>query len=381
VYLLSDSHLIPEYQDLIVKYIVDGIGQKKVRAIILTGSLARNQASFKKINGKVILASDIDLVIVVKSTALLKSLGVIKEMSSKITDRLCKFQFISQVSFSVITEESLAKAEPSMFMFDLIQNGRTIYSNVEGPLVFPHFSVKEIPKYDIYRLLFNRMVEALDSFVTDCMRNQFDEHSNVKVLKSLQKLYLSIIQSIYINEGTMILNSSDVIAASSKEVSVSDKNLQLCSSIETLRNIQMRKSNNVLTGDELEKLWIDTVQTFKEYVECNGFNVKYSADFDKMFPYEAITRRLLKASLIFLQYHKINSLRDLLRSIIFVTRFGSDHIYLRMYANFLSSVQFIKQSKIGNFDDNSLAFSQPAHKKFLRSFSSDMKIWRHKTGT
>jgi hypothetical protein len=377
---LSNHQLVQKYQDVILTYLFDHVGKKNMKAIILTGSIARNQAKFKIVNGKTVLHSDFDIVIVVRRRALLKSLIIAKKISNTLTESLYKLGSLSHVAISIMTEKSLAGARPSIFMFDLVQNGKVLYKNNDDDLVFPHFPLNDIPKSDIYRLLFNRMIEALDSFVTACTYNAFDEKKNVWILNSIEKLYLSIIQSFLIKEGILVLNSSDSVLADLERTQGTRYDPPLRENLAFLRMVQVAEQQDILSKDELKKIWKDAVHRFKATVEFYGFKDNSLANFDLKFGDEGILTKIIRCNLIFLQYSKISGFKKVIKSIIFEARFGSDHIYQVLYIFFLSSMQFIGPPIIKNYDDDSLTFNNVRREKWLKSFRSSMDFWKHKTG-
>lgn len=373
---MSSPSLIEQYQGKILDYIFDYIGQKNVKAIILTGSVARNQANFKQISGETFLESDIDVVIVVRTRSLLKSLLRVKKLSRIVTDHLHDLRFLSEVSLSVVTEKAITAAKPSIFMFDLITNGKVIYKSIQNNLVFRNFSIQDVPKSDIYRLLFNRMVEALNSFVTNCVYNKFEEQKNVLILRPLEKLNLAIIQSIIAQEGIMIFNPSQYIYDQLGKNPVLEQDSRIQDISKLLNELQQKKKSNSLSRAELEKLWINTIERFKTSLKLYGFDETSPRGFDEILLPEGKIRRTISAILMLLQYRSVTPINELAKFAVFVARFGSDHIYFRMYNLYLTSIQFLAQSNTSNVDSSFDTVKQ----KWLDSFNLGMKIWKHKTG-
>ena len=377
---LSNSTLLEHYQTTILEYVFNYIGQKNVKAIIFTGSVARNQANFKEIDGEMFLESDIDVVIVVRARALLKCLSLVKKLSRIITDNLHKSRLLSEVSLSVVTEKSITNAKPSIFMYDLIKNGNLIYQSMKDKLIFPHFLVQDIPKSDIYRLLFNRMVEALNSFVTNCLFNKFDECKNILILHSLEKLDLSIIQSIIMQSGLIIFHLSPSLFDRLENEPVFGRDPRIQDIAKHLRDLQKWNKHGVIPRAEVEKLWIDTVERFRTFLKFYGFDESSQSGFDKMLIPQGLTRKTISSILIFIQYCKISPLNDLIKSIIFIERFGPDRVYLMMYNLFVSSLQFLNLSNKTNIERCFIDSNDAKRDKWLDSFNFGMKVWKHKTG-
>src|SRR5919112_958030 len=113
--MTSSSEIIHDCTTMILKYLLDFIGKANIVSVILTGSAARDQATYKYIDGKPFLESDLDLVVVVKRIATIKSLILIKRLSKKLTLELKKKRLLSYVSFSITTEKALLHANASIF--------------------------------------------------------------------------------------------------------------------------------------------------------------------------------------------------------------------------------------------------------------------------
>src|SRR5919112_277967 len=162
--MTSSSEIIHDCTTMILKYLLDFIGRENIVSVILTGSVARDQATYKYIDGKPFLESDLDLVVVVKRIATIKSFTSIKRLSKKVTHELKKKRLLSHVSLSITTEKALLHASPSIFYQDLNLNGKVIFGKEIHSLLRKYETI-EIPIQDVYRLIFNRMVESLEVLV------------------------------------------------------------------------------------------------------------------------------------------------------------------------------------------------------------------------
>jgi hypothetical protein len=331
------------------------------------------------INGKLCLISDIDMVIIVRTKGLIRGLINVKRLSKITTTSLKKLGFRSHVSLSIMTEDSLGTADPSIFMFDLMHNGKIIYKNIDGELVLPKFSINDIPVSDIYRLLFNRMIEALESFIFDCVYTSFDETRIPTVLNRIEKLILSIIQSILLKQKKLILHSKDTLLNELEASQTSRQDPQLYRSIQMLKKIGALKARTAVKRLEIENIWIQLSDEFRSVVESLGFDHNNELEFDSMFPPNSLTQKIVSCILLLLQYYRVSSLSDLTKTIIFERKFGSDHVYFIMYGLFLSSKKFT--SSLG-IESNQLNLDSTFlnSEEWFRLFNSYLIIWKHKTG-
>src|SRR5713226_5427272 len=110
--------LINNFTKIILERIFCVLGEKNVISVILLGSVGRNQASYRSIDGNLFLESDMDLIVVVRRVAFLKSLILVKRTANKLTSELRKKGLLSSVSLSVTTEEYLLNASPSIIIQD-----------------------------------------------------------------------------------------------------------------------------------------------------------------------------------------------------------------------------------------------------------------------
>src|SRR3989442_13577244 len=121
------AKIIFEYKNTIINRLIATIGKKKLVSIILTGSVARNKASSKSLNGKLYLESDEDIEVVGNPRAIIKSLILIKHLANRLTSELRKQRLLSGVSLSIMTEKSLRNSTPTIFYQDLVHNVKGIF--------------------------------------------------------------------------------------------------------------------------------------------------------------------------------------------------------------------------------------------------------------
>jgi predicted nucleotidyltransferase len=380
---------------MILKYLFDFIGRENIVSVILTGSVARDQATYKYIDGKPFLESDLDLVVVVKRIATIKSFISIKRLSKKVTNELKKKRLLSHVSLSITTEKALLHASPSIFYQDLNLNGKVIFGK-EIHSQLRKYETNEIPIQDVYRLIFNRMVESLEALViSGAIEKKITSDGFDLLLKRIAKLNFALIQAILIKQGVLIFNAFDLTKILTENPSKLETNSQafksLLKSHEDLnRTIKMQENYSIAL---IEECWFRIISQFNLILtKLSGINDDALPNLVSkkkfLFEDEPSSQKVKSFVAIFLQYFEIRKVADFLRFIIFTIRFGSDYVYFPLYELFLSSVIILKFEDEGNTEyyqrlfNSSEAKSSKVYskKKWLELFNQYLKIWIFKTG-
>ena len=113
---MSHPEIIENCKKIIIKYLSDVIGQSYIVSIILYGSVSRNEESYRNVDGKLYLESDIDVLVVVKNSAVaIRTLLQLKSLCKKISDELRKKWLLSGVNLHITTENKLLNARPNAF--------------------------------------------------------------------------------------------------------------------------------------------------------------------------------------------------------------------------------------------------------------------------
>ena len=106
---MSQPEIIDNCKKITVEYVIDAIGRNNIVSIILYGSVARNEESYKYVNGKLFLESDLDVLVVVNNNViLLKSLIQLKRLCKIISDILRKKWLLSGTA-NLKSEKSLSR--------------------------------------------------------------------------------------------------------------------------------------------------------------------------------------------------------------------------------------------------------------------------------
>jgi hypothetical protein len=134
-----------------------------LRAIVLTGSLARNEATFVERPGGTTLLGDVEFLLVFHSGAPLPSVGDTQRMQGEIERRLLRHGLHGTVTVSGVSPSYLRRLRPSIFAYELTTYGSVIVGDHSVLSLVRQFAPSEIPLEDAWRLLANRIVEQLAS--------------------------------------------------------------------------------------------------------------------------------------------------------------------------------------------------------------------------
>ena len=143
------STIVNDCTNVIVKNLLASIGEKNIISVILTGSVARDNPTYKYLDGKLYLESDLDVVVVVNRKSIIRSLILIKSLANKLTMELRKKRLLSGVSLSITAENSLYNSGPTIFYQDLKLNGKTIFGKNLCSTLASYDAIK-IPEYHIF---------------------------------------------------------------------------------------------------------------------------------------------------------------------------------------------------------------------------------------
>jgi hypothetical protein len=134
-----------------------------LRAIVLTGSLARNEATFVERSDGEALLGDAEFLLIFHSGAPLPSADAIHHMQIEIEGRLLRKGLRGTVTLSSMSPDFLRRLSPSIFAYELFQCGSLIAGDQLLLNLVRRFGPSEIPLEDAWRLLANRIVEQLET--------------------------------------------------------------------------------------------------------------------------------------------------------------------------------------------------------------------------
>jgi hypothetical protein len=134
-----------------------------LRAVVLTGSLARNEASYFLRNGKAILQSDVEAMVVLRDDAPLPSRQASNELCRLAEERLAARSVSVEVSFSVVHGAYLLHLPPHIYSYELRSCGLVLFGEPAILELIPNYSAADLSQEDAWRMLSNRLIEQMGS--------------------------------------------------------------------------------------------------------------------------------------------------------------------------------------------------------------------------
>jgi hypothetical protein len=133
-----------------------------LRAVVLTGSLARGEGTWLHGNPRVRLAGDADFLGVFDDHATLPPPDRIAQLKRVSEERLASAGIEAQVGLSPVSASYLRRLQPAIFSYELITHGKVVWGDPHILELTPAFAASQIPIDDGFRLLMNRMIELLE---------------------------------------------------------------------------------------------------------------------------------------------------------------------------------------------------------------------------
>lgn len=134
----------------------------RLKALILTGSLARNEGTFAARNGQTVVLGDAEFVAIFESRVPLPSSLEIADFCSRAGASLAGHGVRVEISMSAARPQYLQRLGPEIFAYELRVCGLPVLGDPNIPALIPPFTPAEISREDAWRLLCNRMVELVE---------------------------------------------------------------------------------------------------------------------------------------------------------------------------------------------------------------------------
>jgi len=169
-----------------------------LKAIILTGSLARQEGTFVRDAGGWKQFGDAEFLLVFEERAALPLSERLLKLQRTVEARLQALAVQCKISLAVVHPQYLRQLRPHIFAYELLSHGRVLWGE---PILsaIPRFLPAAIPLEDAWRLLCNRMIELLEVSVeiTDELREMPKE-----VFYQSVKLYIDMGTSFLVFAGS-----------------------------------------------------------------------------------------------------------------------------------------------------------------------------------
>jgi len=138
----------------------------RLRATILTGSLARDEGTFQRTENGTLLLGDAEFLLLFHDQFPLPPADQVVALESAVAERLQREGLHASVELSPCHSRYLRSLEPDVFTYELKICGRVVGGDPGALSLVPTFSCERIPREDAWRLLCNRLIEQLEPMAT-----------------------------------------------------------------------------------------------------------------------------------------------------------------------------------------------------------------------
>jgi hypothetical protein len=187
-----------QYFSDVIKYITDFIRREYplASALILTGSAARDEATFLHTRSGTVWLSDMEFVVVIPESANgVKENTELSRLAQRLEQSLSEQGTTVSLDLEPTYEQSLRLLPRNLFGYEFRVHGKQLFGAREYLNELPTFTWREIPLEDAWRLLSNRMVEWLD------FESKRSSLSAPEQFYRLTKQYLDLVTSLTLVAG------------------------------------------------------------------------------------------------------------------------------------------------------------------------------------
>jgi len=374
---MSRPEIIDGCKKIITKYLINVMGKDNIVSIILYGSVARHEESYKYVNGKPYLESDIDVLVVVRSKAVaVRFLIIFKRLCNNITNELRKQWSLSHVNLSITTESRLLLMHPNSFHLHLKLNGKVIFGKELIGLMpsYGYDQYKEIPVSQLNRTVFGHMIFVVRNIASSgILDDNITTDGYNSILKSIRKLTLFMLRAIII-KNSIPVNPYSISEIRAKCNLYKGKNSIYDDLLNSYEDIKLCNSRENCSMVELQKYLVRVITQFNSTVTIlSGSNYPLVALPKKLlFGQFAFIRRLEYSIYVFLINLETSLNMDLFRFMIYIIR-GPENIYLRYYNLFVSSSNLIRTAD----DKKESADIFQKRQSWLKAYHKSLKPWKY----
>lgn len=168
----------------------------EARALILTGSTARNEQTVVVESARRRWLSDCEFLVVLPNNAAFAQARAILDDVARGCEEVLAGQGIEvEVDFGAVRENYFASLRPHIFGYELMTHGRMLFGDRDYLARIPRFQPAEIPHADAWKLVSNRTVEWLEFQAAE------DHLTPERQFYVLTKIWLDLITSLGVFAG------------------------------------------------------------------------------------------------------------------------------------------------------------------------------------
>lgn len=184
----------------VASFCADRFGAR-LQSIVLTGSLARDEATFTRGSGRWHLHGDAEFLVVFGASSALPPHTDMRTLARAVEDELARNGVVGHVVLASVHPSFLARLRPHIFAYELRACGQVVWGASHVLSRIPPFAASQIPLEDAWRLLCNRTVEFLPALAETI--DGGDTASPALHYRTV-KLYLDMATSLLLFAGTYV---------------------------------------------------------------------------------------------------------------------------------------------------------------------------------
>jgi hypothetical protein len=173
----------------------------RLRAVISTGSVARDEASFLRRENSFVVCGDAEFLVVFKKNAALPATAALGDVRRRIEKNLLQRNIQCKIDLSAVHMGYFQHLPAHIFTYELKHCGRIIAGDERILQTIPDYSPGDLSREDAWRLLCNRLVEILEC--ADELSREDKQPSSVLRYK-IVKLYLDMAASFLVYVGAFV---------------------------------------------------------------------------------------------------------------------------------------------------------------------------------
>lgn len=166
-----------------------------LRAVILTGSVARGEASLVGAEDRWTMLGDVEGVVILDDAQPLLSGPEIVRLCEQVRQELAVQGIDTEISLAVVHGDFLRKQPAHIFSYELRHCGRVLWGEAEILRKIPEYSSSDLSREDAWRMLSNRIIELLEYAVEHVNGG---EQSSFALQYRVTKLYLDMATSLLV---------------------------------------------------------------------------------------------------------------------------------------------------------------------------------------
>ena len=175
--------------------VTTGAYAARLRAVVLTGSLARDEGTFLWEGERGRVLGDAEFYLVFREREPVPPEAAVLPLARRIELELERDRLSCRVGLSPVSPDYLRRLPRHISPFELKTCGRVIWGDAQVLAIIPEFSAADIDREDAWRLLGNRMIEQLEAW------RELTLASQNRVPYGVIKLYLDMATSYLVFAG------------------------------------------------------------------------------------------------------------------------------------------------------------------------------------